>query len=60
MRDMDDGFWFAVIFATLASMIIFLVFADRRQERFMAEKGYCYQSVDRVGNPPNWQYQKCK
>ena len=58
----DNEIWtsVAIISATFALLIGSIVYMDKRQERFMAEKGYCYQSVDRAGTQPNWQYQTCK
>lgn len=48
-----------VIFGILC-VIAYGMGMDKRQERIMAERGYCYQSVDRMNNQPTWQYQKCK
>ena len=51
-----------VLGITLAILLLILVptALDKNQERFMAEKGLCYQTTDRLNVGVIWQYQKCK
>lgn len=57
MSTREFTFWLIVVCGILF-MICFMFGLDKRQERMMAERGYCYQQVS-LG-VPSWQYQKCK
>ncbi len=57
--DLDETFLLSVV-GVIALLVLSLSYLDKRQERMMAEKGYCYQSVDRPGAQPSFQYQTCK
>ena len=54
--------WLALIVLIIAAVVVIVsvVFLDKRQERAMAEKGYCYQAVDRTNSSAQFQYQRCK
>lgn len=51
--------WIGIVLV-VALFFGYWIYRDKVQERYMADKGYCYQSVERNGGPPSWQYQRCK
>ena len=51
--------WFWIP-ALIVCVVFGLTAVDKWSELRMADKGYCYQYVERVNITPSWQYQLCK
>jgi hypothetical protein len=62
MDEEDYRIWkvIVLVFGMLLSFILACILSDTYQNLKMAEKGFCYLSVDRPGANPSWTWEKCK